>query len=331
MHTLAALLVAVALAPFSREDPRPSPSPAPAAKAVAERIPGTRVTLAAPADGREPGEGFLGYQWPERGASLIVIEMPAPFAEVAKAWTPEGAARGGMELLDVSDATVAGRAGKLVHVRQKVGEAVFLKWIAVCGEGERTLMLNAVFPEVLADELSAPLKAALLGAEWDTKLEIDPFAVLPWTFSKPEGLRFAANLGTTLLFTEDGEVVQKEKPGSARLMVGPSMGKVEIGDPRRYAERRARGLPLIGPTLEIESSTAFEAGGRKGWEIVGKARDEKHDLELAVHHVMLFGDDGYVAVTSQCAYATRETWLPRWRACASSWREKPRPAADGKR
>jgi hypothetical protein len=186
--------------------------------------------------------------------------------------------------------------------------------------------MSAVFPSVLDAQCSAPLKAALLGAEWDTKLEIAPYVVLPWTIAKPEGLRFAGNLGTNLLYTEDGEFVQKDKPASARFVVGPSIGKVQTGEPRRMAETRLRQLPQIGEKLEIESSTAFDVAGRSGWEIVAKARDTKNALDVSVHLVLLVGESEYMLFTGQCAHASRDTWLPRWRACAKSWKPKePKP------
>jgi hypothetical protein len=124
--------------------------------------------------------------------------------------------------------------------------------------------------------------------------------------------------------------VQKEKPESARLFVGPSMGKVDVGDPRKLAETRARQIPEIGKSLEHESSTALDVAGRKGWEIVAKARDPKRDLDLAVYLVMLVGEGEYMLFTGQCAHANRDTWLPRWRACARSWKPREPKADDAK-
>lgn len=314
---LVSALLALARSPaaaFAREDPAPTPA------STLVLVPGTRVRLAPPA-GHEPGRGFLGYQWPESAASLIVIEIPGPYAEVAKGFDAKGLAKSGMKLLQASDVKIHGREARLVFASQESQGIRFRKWAAIFGDEKRSVVLNAVFPEELEASLSAPMKAALLGAEWDPTLEVDPFAPLPWTLTKPEGLRFAGSMGTTLSYTEDGKMVQKDKPASARLMVSPSMGEVEVGDARAFAEKRLRQLPL-GKSVSIESSVAFEAGGRKGWEVVAKARHDKEPVDLLVYQVLLVGEGEYHLFVSQCGIERRDTWLPRFRACAASWKLK---------
>jgi hypothetical protein len=305
-------------------DPSRAQEPVPAEQPEKVLVPGTRVKLAPPA-GHAPGRGFLGYQWPESGASLIVVEVPGPYAEVAEGFGDEKKlAKNGMKLIEASDVKVGGREGRLIHLRQKSQGILFRKWLAVFGDEKRTVMLNAVFPDDLEGDLPAALKAALLGAEWDPSLEVDPFAPLPWTLARPEGLSFAGNLGTALLYTEDGEVAQKVNPTSARLTISPSMGEVDVGDARTFAEKRIQKLPLFR-NLEIESSSAFEAGGRKGWEIVAKARHGKEPVELLIHQVLLVGEGEYHLIVAQCARDQRDTWLPRFRACASTWKLKEAP------
>lgn len=283
-------------------------------------VPGTRVRLAPP-PGHSPGKGFLGYQWEETGASLLILEMPAPYAEVGAGFDAEGMAKKGMTLLEASDARFGVHEGKLVHATQRAQGVEFEKWMAVLGDERRTVMITANFPQVLAEELSAPFKEALLGATWDPKLEIDPFEILPWTITAPKGLKFAANMGTTLIFTENGEVDQKATPASPRLMVSPSIGNAKIVDARKFAESRLRKLPGFG-SLELESSTEFSAGGRAGWEIVATAVDEPSGVEIVLHQILLVGDGEYHLFVAQSGREQRETWLPRFRACAASWKLK---------
>lgn len=298
------------------QDPVPVISPKPARALV----PGTRVTLTPPAD-HEPGRGFLGYQWPEFATSLIVIEMPGPFAEVARGMDEAGLAKGGMKLIEASDTKIAERDARLLFVSQTMQGTSYRKWIAVFGDEKRTVLLNAVFPEEIEAEMSTSMKAALLGAEWNPKLVIDPFAPLPWTLEHPEGLRFAGNLGTSLVFTQDGEFVQKDKPGSARFSVSPSMGSAKIADPRKFAESRARALPS-GREFVFESSVAHERGNQKGWEILAKWRDKGAELDILVHQIILIREDEYFIFVGQCLESERELWIGRFRAAVSSWRPR---------
>lgn len=320
LSMLAVAILTLALPPESdvRRD-----ETAPAARAEHVLVPGTRVRLTPPA-GHEAGRGFLGYQWPESGSSLMVFEMPGSYVEVVKGFDARGLAKGGMKFVEASAAKFGDHEGRIVLVTQELQGTRFQKWIAIFGDAKRTVLLNAIYPAELAGDLPAALKACILAAEWDPNLEIDPFAALPWTLTRPEGLRFAGNVGAMLLYTEDGEIVQKEKPAAARLMVAPSAGEVEVGDPRSFAEERIRQLPF-GKSVEIQSSSAFEAGGRKGWEIVAKARLDTERVDILVHQVLLVGEGEYHMFVSHCGHDQRDIWLPRFRAGAASWKLKKVP------
>lgn len=286
-------------------------------------VPGTRVSLTPPA-GHAPGSGFFGYQWADSGVSLIVAELRAPSAEMVAGFDAENLAKQGMTLLEAVDAKFGQHKGKLVHATQRANGVLYEKWLAVFGDEKRTVLITLNLPDALDDELAAKFKAAVQGAVWDPTLQVDPFALLPWTIARPQGLEFATNIGPTLLFTEDGEPVQKDKPASARLIVGPSAGEAKIADARAFAESRARKLPGMAD-LEFESSVEFAAGGRTGWELVARATDRDSGQELLIHQVLLVGKSDYVLFVGQCAREQRETWLPRLRACAASWKLKPPP------
>jgi hypothetical protein len=284
-------------------------------------VPGTRVRLAAP-PGHVQGAGFHGYSWPETGASLIVIEMPGPYAEVKKGFDKKGLESGGMKLIERKETKICGRAGVLVFAAQDSQGKAYRKWVAVSGDQQRSVLLNAVFPADQEKALSATFEAVLLGAEWDPKLEIDPFEVLPWTVEAPEGLRFAGNVGTAFAFTDDGELVQKGRPGSPRLTISPSIGVASVEDARGFAEKRVRELPGLDK-IEIARSEPFEAGSLRGWEIVGKARDPKLKGDVCTHQILLVGAEEYFLFVGQVRAEDGDQWVPRFRASAKSWQRKP--------
>lgn len=327
-----AMILALALASLALSTPPVVVSaredPAPAARPERVLVPGTRVRLAPPA-GHERGRGFLGYQWPEMGSSLIVVEIPSAYAELANGMDEKGLAKGGMKLVEAKDVKVGSRDGRLILVTQDMQGIPMRKALVLVGDEKRTCMLNASSPAELEVPFFDELKNVLLAAEWDPKLEVDPFAALDWTVAKPEGLKFAANLGTALLYTEDGEVVQKDTPGSARLTISPSTGAVEVSDARTFAEARLKKLPY-GRAAEIESSTELRVGERAAWEIVAKARDEKAGIDLLVHQVLVVGEGEYHLFVAQCAAERRDAWLPRFRDAARSLRPAPAPAPAAK-
>jgi hypothetical protein len=69
---------------------------------AAERIPGTQVTLNPP-EGFTPSAGFFGYANESTGASIMVTEIPGPYADINKGVTAEGLKKQGIELVSSED------------------------------------------------------------------------------------------------------------------------------------------------------------------------------------------------------------------------------------
>lgn len=309
-------------AAFAQEPPKPTPAPSPApapAPAAEERIlvPGTRVRLAPP-PGHSPGSGFFGFTWPDSGSTLAVRELSGAYSDIVKSLNAEKLGERGMKFLSESDVKIDGRDAKLVYVSQKQRDIPVLKWLAATGDEKHTVLFTAVFAEPVAAKLAEPFKAAILGATWDPTLEVDPFLLLPWAVEVPKTLKFADNGLEGLVFTESGELESKDAPGQARLAISVTAGGAKDGDLKQLAESRARNLPLVGASLEIETSREFVQGLRHGWEIVGKARRETSAVDVVVHLIVLSSDKDTLQLTGIVAAAKRDEWLDPWRACAQS-------------
>jgi len=322
LHLLLVAFAAGSLAPVARfQDPAPPPAPAP----VRALVRGTRVRLAAQ-PGHEPGRGFLGYSWPETNASLIVLEMPGPYAEVVQGFDKNAIERGGMKLIEREETKVCGRDGLLVYASQEANAQPYRKWVALCGEGQRSVLLNAVYPAEHEAELKPLFRAVLLAAEWDPTLEVDPFAILPWTIATPEGLRFGGAVGQTLMYTLTGELSREKGRGAEPVMiVSPSMGEAQVKEARTFAELRVRQLPGL-QKLEILRSEPFEAGGRAGWEVTAKALHAQDQIEVCVYQVMLVGPGEYWLAVGTVGFDQADPWVPRFRSSARSWKLKAEPA-----
>ncbi len=322
------LLVAFAAGPHPPavwfQDPPPAPAPAPPHVPGRALVPGTRVRLAAP-PGHEPGRGFLGYFWPEKRASLIVLEMPGPYAEAAQGFDKAGLERSGMKLIERKETKVCGRDGLLVYASQDANGQPYRKWVALCGDEKRSVLLNAVYPAEHESELSQTFRAVLLAAEWDPTLEVDPFAILPWTIATPEGLRFGGSVGQTLMYTQSGELSREKGRGAEPVMiVSPSMGEAQVKDARAFAEQRVRQLPGL-QKVEVLHSAPFEAGGRTGWELTVKARHAQDRIDVCAFQVLLVGPDEYWLAVGTVGFDKCEEWVPRFRASAMSWKLKAEP------
>ena len=70
-------------------------------------VPGTRVELEPP-EGFTPSRRFPGFEHLAQGASIMVNEVPAGYAELRAGFTREGLASRGMRLIEMKDVAVAG-------------------------------------------------------------------------------------------------------------------------------------------------------------------------------------------------------------------------------
>jgi hypothetical protein len=282
-------------------------------------VPNTRVCLVAP-PGHEPGQGFDGYQWSDTGASLIILEFPAPQAAIASGLAVPGPIGEGMTVLHSESLQACGGKGQLAQVSQTAAGTLYHKWFLACGDEKETLMLNAVYPASHEETLSASLRAALLSAVWDRSIVVDSFAKVDWSIVAPPELHLAHESGGMFMYMQDAALEQQDTRAPS-FIVAPSMGTVAIEDLRTTAEARFHQLAQL-QSIEITSSQAKTIGSVDAWEIVGQARDSKSDVPLSVYQVMLVRGDSYILVVGTVDAKLAPEWIERFRTAASSWKPK---------
>lgn len=130
------------------------------AASPAVRVEGTQVTV-------EPPEGFVkssrfpGFEDAERGASLMVTELPAPFEKVRPGMNAEGLKRQGMRLQAREEATFGDKKGELMAVLQSANDIEFKKWLAVIPIAPNTTALVVgTYPNALHTELGLAMRAS---------------------------------------------------------------------------------------------------------------------------------------------------------------------------
>ena len=83
----------------------------------------------------------------KKDAELIRKEL-GKFVDkaIAKGFDKQGLERGGMKLIERKETKVCGLDGLLVYASQEANGQPYRKWVALCGNEKRTVLLNAVFP-----------------------------------------------------------------------------------------------------------------------------------------------------------------------------------------
>ena len=110
-------------------------------------IKGTGLKIEMP-EGFENATAFNGFQQESTNSSVMVTVIPGPYAEITNAFTEQGLATQGMQLISKKNEKLAGEEGLLLNVSQNAHGQTFQKWIAIFGDASKTTMVAATFPRI---------------------------------------------------------------------------------------------------------------------------------------------------------------------------------------
>lgn len=285
-------------------------------------VPGTRVTIEKPS-GFEKATSFSGFQQAGSGASIMITEMPAPFAAATAGFDAEKMAERGMKLLSKADHKVGGYNGMLIELTQVAQGIPFHKWILAFGDDTFTQLVSATCPDTSATDLGPALKQSILSTTFDSSKPPLQAKDLKFQLSEVPGLKLAALVQNAVIFNPSGQL-PKEKldhtPVSFIAAQSISIGKMEIADKPKYARERLLVSPeLKGTQVLTEADVTIAA--ISGREILATAKS-KSDEDLFVYQVMLFPGDGYYLMRAECPVSQRKECEPMFKALARTFKLK---------
>lgn len=252
-------------------------------------VKGTKVSLIPPS-GFEISTSFAGFQKNELNASIMVIEMPGPFSEVSKGFTPEGFASQSVIIDTIVTYTINGLPGVLASGQQNAYGIEFNKMILAFGSEKETILLssayNAEFPEAGNEIL-----AAMLSVVYDSEKAVNPFETIDFTLTISKSkLIFARNIANTLIFTRDGQI-PTSLPDKTTLVISKSISETPITDRQKFAEDRLYKLPY--EILEITTHNNITIDDLPGIEIIALCRNNKSGEKEKIIQTILFTDARY--------------------------------------
>lgn len=265
--------------------------------------------------GFETAESFYGFQQPSTGASVMVLAIPGPFAEVTQGFTKTALAEKGMTLHSKELTQVKGQAGVKVYFSQQAYGQEFLKWAVLFGDTKRTTMVVATSPKSHAPKLRNSLQSVLQSVEpAKTAASPLPFKIDVGDLSQVQGVA----TGNTALFTRDG-TVPVATPNDPMFVVALSIGDVRVGNRKEYARRRL--FETAQTEIEsLQSTTPVTIDGLEGHELIATGKDQKSQTPLMLYQVMLFPDEGgYILMTGMVGQEQAKSYLPQFKAMASTF------------
>jgi hypothetical protein len=254
-----------------------------------EPIFGTKVSLVTP-EGFTKGENFLGLQQTETQSSIMVVSIPGPTAQLQSAITKENLAAQGVIASQIESLTINGLPAVWVIGHQQAQGIRFGKRILILGTAEESVMLNAAFPENL-EPLGKAIEESMLSVRYDPAQSLDPMAALDFKVEvSGTKLKFGRAMGTTLLFTVDGQV-PTASPDKTNLVVGKAISDSQPADRRQFAIDRINQTPIKVASMEYVKEITLD--GLPGYEIMAKSQPRNSGNSDFLYQVILYTDRTY--------------------------------------
>jgi hypothetical protein len=285
---------------------------------IPKPVRGTRVVLTPPA-GFVVADRFPGYMSQETGASIMVLELPAPFAEVAKDFNAEGFKRKGLAFISQDKVTFGGQQGVLILSGQTARGVEFLKWMGIFGDDKGTCLVTASFPKSAEASLLTPLKTAVLGAQ-ASGAPVDPLAGLTFRISPTNDLQLAKVIGNNMLFSKGGVFPVKSQDIPIFIAAASASQGLNIPDKRLFAEARLQKVAKL-TNVRVKSTEPISADGLDGFESTADATETTSNANMFVYQVILFDADGYFVMQGIASDEVGRAQLPTMKLMARSFKK----------
>jgi hypothetical protein len=280
------------------------------------RVPGSSVTLEPPA-GFTASSRFAGFERADAQASIMVTEVPGPFAGVTGGMNARGLATRGMTLISSTRREVDGKQGLLLQVSQAANGVEFLKWMLAVGDAKQTTMIVATFPRAAEADLSDSMRQAVLSIRWAQRSSPDPFEGLPFRITPSTSLKIAGRMNNLLVLSESGSM-QPQGPNAALFIVGSSVSPVRIDDLATYAETRAKQTKQMND-IRVSRQASVTIAGTVAHELIAEGTDTSTGRAVTLYQVLLPEGGGYVLMQGLVASPRATAMIPEFRRAAQSF------------
>ncbi|MFQ5416876.1 MAG: hypothetical protein ACE5FL_07500 [Myxococcota bacterium] len=284
-------------------------------------IPGTRVLLVIP-DGFATAEFFPGLVSDDDATSVIVTEIAKPVDEVRATLGKREFALRGMTVLGSEEVEVDGFDALVVHASEPANDAGdLLRWVAVFGDDDASVMIAASSTRAGDDRLDALLKDVLATAVWNADERPDPYLGLGFRVAETELLKISERLPTMISFTVGGKRGTLT-PDDPFFIAGSAVSPNRVTDIEAFARRRLEELPDVHVT-ELLSSRRVEIDGLRGHEYLAAANDANSGESLRIHQLLVIASDRYFLLQGLVGAEHAGKFLPHFRRISYSFERSP--------
>lgn len=254
-----------------------------------QEIYGSKINMIPPKE-FDVATAFLGFQQKETNSSVMVLDIPGPYAKVIGALTKENLLKQGVRVESIENITLNGLPGLFITAEQTAYEVDFRKYSLAFGNENETILISGIAPKGNLD-LEQSVKNALMTTVYDPERVLTPLDTVDFEIST-EGTDFifAKSMSNMLVYNRDGKM-PSETSNKASFIIAKAFSKVSIDDKKEFAINRIKGLPV--QINKIENVVPIEINGLSGFEITANGVDRKTGIPEQAYQVMLFVDNSY--------------------------------------
>lgn len=291
------------------------------------RVEGTKVSLVPP-PGFVPSKQFTGYELAATGASIIVLELSGPIAQVTAGFNdPAQLSRKAMQLLGRETVTLNGAPATLFHLAQTANGTEYLKWMLALGDANATVLVAANFPRQLEQQYSRVLRDSILSMRWDQSRKVVVDEGVPFSVEAQGGLKLAQQrLLNTLLYTVDG-IVPAQSVEQPLFVAGMSISQQLILNPKEFSERRVFATESV-VSIGVVDAQPVMIDGLSGYEIVTQGKDRATGQPVTLYQVTLFDETIYYVMQGLIGGRRATDYLGTFRAMARSFKRRATPVQE---
>lgn len=281
-------------------------------------IPGTSVSLPPPC-GFVRAERFPGFMNESTGSSIMVSEIPGPYAEITAGFSDSRQMQTrGMTLLDHSSVTVDGQRAMLLHVEQAVRDTLFRKWMLAIDRHNSTTIIIASFPKAEVDQ-GNELRAAILAAAFGKPK--DPTDALVFDVTPVTPFQVAKVMGQNMILSPEGSFPLKGE-NVPFMIFGLSASKdLVIANQKEFAERRVTDTATI-KNIIVEQTVPLTIGHCSGYATIAHGVGEGAATPLTIYQVLLFDESGYCVIQGITPTSQKEVYVPVFKQIAKTFKMK---------
>jgi len=279
-------------------------------------ISGTNFSMKPP-KGFVQADRFTGFQQNSTGASIMVIELPGPYESIVVGLTPEGFKTQNMIMKSSEDLTFNGSPAKWLIATQSLNGIDFFKQMLVFKGGEKTILVNGIYPSQHKTKLDSVVKTAMLTTAYQNASNTITDEKTLFTIDV-SGTAFKPTqaMSTSIIYTVDSE----NKATAPKFICSNSVSRVASENRKSYAVNRIMSLPR-GDENVIKDTTEITIDGMSGYEIVAYGKDAEGNKQL-VYEVIVYNIQGDYYMMIGMASEDFDAYLEQFKTIATTFKLK---------